>query len=146
MYDLQRRRMEEYLRRSERMGETTAEMMDQFRGGNGALRTTAMGLEVVSSFSSSRRKKSVVIPEEEDGDLDVNFSGNSVSPGVSATPVRAPSTSKSSGARRKSREVVNGTWRSLDLQVMKRLQNLTHICFECNSISFKFRFSRCLTA
>nr|GMD84325.1 cyclin-dependent kinase inhibitor 7-like isoform X1 [Ipomoea batatas] len=105
MYDLQRRRMEEYLRRCERMGETAAEMMDQF----GALKTT-MAVEAVTSFRDEEE-------EEEDGDLDVNFSGNSVSPAVSATSVRAPSTSKSSGAaRRKSREVANDIWRSLDLQ------------------------------
>ncbi|XP_031091897.1 cyclin-dependent kinase inhibitor 7-like isoform X1 [Ipomoea triloba] len=120
MYDLQRRRMEEYLRRCERMGETAAEMMDQF----GALKTT-MAVEAVTSFRDEE--------EEEDGDLDVNFSGNSVSPAVSATSVRAPSTSKSSGAaRRKSREVANDIWRSLDLQEEDFVTDNSDYYFHCS--------------
>ncbi|XP_019166406.1 PREDICTED: cyclin-dependent kinase inhibitor 7-like isoform X1 [Ipomoea nil] len=134
MYDLQRRRMEEYLRRCERMGETAAEMMDQFSGGDGALRTT-MAVEAVTSFRSRRSEKSVGSrdEEEEDGELDVNFSGNSVSPAVSATSVRAPSTSKSSGAaRRKSREVANDIWRSLDLQEEDFVTDNSDYYFHCS--------------
>nr|GMD85790.1 cyclin-dependent kinase inhibitor 7-like isoform X1 [Ipomoea batatas] len=84
-----------------------------------------MAVEAVTSFRDEE--------EEEDGDLDVNLSGNSVSPAVSATSVRAPSTSKSSGAaRRKSREVANDIWRSLDLQEEDFVTDNSDYYFHCS--------------